>query len=63
MVQGVRLDKRISKQVQVLQTQLAEVTGQRGQLVVRRRQEPQLGEPADVERQTNELIVVQFEVD
>ncbi len=62
MVQGIWLDKWVSKQVQVLEAQLTEVTGQHSQLVVRRRQEPQLGESADVERQTDELVVVQFEV-
>lgn len=62
MVQRVRLDEWISKQVQVLQTQPTEITGQHGQLVVRCWQEPQLGESANVERQTDEFVVVQFEV-
>lgn len=30
---------------------------------MRRREEPQLGEPADVEGQTGQLVVVQFQVD
>lgn len=62
MVQWVRLDELIPKQVQVLQTQLSEGTRQHSQLIMRRRQVPQLRESADVERQTDELVVVQFEV-
>lgn len=62
MVERVGLDERIAEQVQVLQAEPAEVRGQRGQLVVCRRQEPQLGEPAHAERQTGELVVVQLEV-
>lgn len=60
MVQRVGLDKRVSEQVQVLQTQLAEVTGQHRELVVRGGEEPQLGESADVKWQTRELVVVEF---
>ena len=63
VVQRIGLDERVSEQVKVLQTQLAEVTGQRHQLVVCRRQEPQLRESSDVERQTGELVVVQLQVD
>lgn len=63
MVQRVGLDERISKQVQVFQAQLSKFPGQRRQAVVRRRQVPQLGESADVERQTGHLVVVQFKVD
>lgn len=63
MVQRVGLDKRVSEQVQVLQAQLAEVTGQHGELVVRRGEEPELGESANVERQTRKLVVVEFQVD
>lgn len=62
MVQWVRLDELIPKQVQVLQAQLSEVTRQHSQVVMRRRQVPQLRESVDVERQTDELVVVQFEV-
>lgn len=62
MVQRIGLDERIPEQVQVLQTQLTEVTRQHSQLVMGCRQEPQLRESADVERQTGELVVVQFEV-
>lgn len=63
MVERVGLDEGIPKQVQVFQAQLSKAPGQSGQPVVRRRQVPQLGESADVERQTAELVVVQFEVD
>lgn len=63
VVERVGLDEGIPKQVQVLQTQLPKPPGQSGQPVVRRRQVPQLGESAHVERQTAELVVVQFEVD
>ena len=63
VVQRIGLDERVSEQVKVLQTQLAEVTGQHHQLVVCRRQEPQLRESSDVKRQTGELVVVQFQVD
>lgn len=56
------MDERIPKQVQVLQTQLTEVTRQHRELVMRRRQEPQLGESAHVERQTDKFIVIQLEV-
>ncbi|TNN80274.1 hypothetical protein EYF80_009599 [Liparis tanakae] len=62
VVQRVGLDKRIPEQVQVLQTELPEVRRQHGELVVRRRQEAQLGESAHVERQADELVVVQLEV-
>lgn len=62
VVQRVRLDKRVSKQVQVLQFQLTKVTGQHRQLVMSRRQVPQLRKSADVERQAGELVVVQLEV-
>lgn len=63
MVERVGLDERIPKQIQVFQTQLSEIPGQRGQPVVRRRQIPELGQSADVKRQTGELVVVQFEID
>lgn len=63
VVQRVGLGKWVPKKVQVLQAQLAEVTWQQSQLVVRRWQEPQLREVADVERQANEFVVIQFEVD
>lgn len=63
MVERVGLDERIPKQVQVFQTQLSKFPGQSGQPVVRRRQVPQLGESADVERQTGQLVAVQFKVD
>lgn len=57
------MNKGISKQVQVLKTQLTEVTRQNGELVMSSEQEPQLCEPPDVEWQANELVVVQLEVD
>lgn len=63
MVQGVGRGEGVPKQVQVLQAQLAEVTGQQGQLVVRRRQEPELGEAAHAEGQPRQLVVVQLQVD
>lgn len=63
MVERVGLDERIPKQIQVFQTQLSKIPGQRGQLVVRRGQIPELRQLADVKRQTGELVVVQFEID
>ena len=63
VVQGVGRGEGVPEQVQVLQAQPAEVAGQQGQLVVRGRQEPQLGEPAHAEGQPLELVVVQLEVD
>ncbi len=63
MLQSVGLSERVSKQVQVLQTQLSEAGRKYGELVVSGGQEVQLGEPADVERQPQELVMVQLEVD
>lgn len=62
VVQRVGVDEGVSEQVQVLQAQLLEVAGQHGQLVVCRRQEPELGEAADMEGQAVERVVVQLEV-
>ncbi len=57
------MSERVSKQVQVLQTQLPEAGRKYGELVVSGGQEAQLGEPADVERQPQELVMVQLEVE